>query len=99
MRCENSFFSLKTNDERLREARVKEARQRETSCGMFILRMETVSSCSYVPRDRWVADDGFRVSGVRCRDETLCNTINIKHLTLNIRHSLFIIPHLSPRLI
>jgi hypothetical protein len=76
MRCENSFFSLKTNDERLREARVKEARQRETSCGMFILRMETVSSCSYVPRDRWVADDGFRVSGVGMKLYVIQLTLN-----------------------
>jgi hypothetical protein len=63
MRCENSFFSLNTKDTRLREARVKEARQRETSCGMFIQRMVTVSSCSLVPRDRRVAGDGFLVSG------------------------------------
>ena len=76
MRCENSFFSLKTNDERLREARVKEARQRETSCGMFILPMETVSSCSYVPRDRWVADDGFRVSGVGMKLYVIQLTLN-----------------------
>ena len=78
MRCENSFFSLKTNDERLREARVKEARQRETSCGMFILPMETVSSCSYVPRDRLVLMTvfGCRVSGVGMKLYVIQLTLN-----------------------